>query len=841
MKFKRGRAILALLGAVDIVLALPPRTPGPPHIDAIEAFLESGRVNQALTDADKLLASLDPQDRMVSWEYTPERRQRLGSVWGIGSSVLLLTASGHAALVLDARTGARVGELPLPTAAHLSLQLAPSGKAGELLLLYPEGLAVADTSTWQITETIKGTFDNHIKPVPFKDGFLVKQRGSRAGGLVLVTRAGSQRWHCDLPGHVRSQPVLHGNLLIVQTRRSGYGGQATSMIDTEQGTILWSKVTDAYGCGADFADDATYVVETTTNFRRGKVAGVVTCRTPRTGDVLWEFRRPGGTSWAPLVEKQRNRVFAIFDEGAVLCLNGKDGRVLWESHLPARPSQHPTEHSTNPHWSAMRYVRDSVTVLDATGSLNVLNPEDGSRRARFPLVAPYKLEQERRGLWYEIVATPWISEGNLIVPRRYRTTAYPVGRCLSASDPLELRARAVRAKALVRTGDMKGAQSEFAKLYAAAPLSERTLDCGIEIFAARGDQDKEVILRTQLLRVSKAQADPRLRELTGLLRCLSCGHGATPPLLLGARILVGGKDGLLRAYDADRLVPAGKLDLKAGIRPPLVRHGETVVFSCGDRTVRGVSSRLDRVLFTGSVSNTSMFFADLSGTLVRSQGKLDFEAAAALDTEGRHVAAMMEIAKATNAPVLHEGVLYYPQKGGGSVGYDGADAHTYPPILEVKEYRVNPDSDRPVAYGDGGVYAVDDHLRPNAHLVTCPDRAYAAAVNDDVVAVLRGDRLRSFLDYQLELWRSGAKLSFRFQTPRYGGSLHTWPRLVALGGGFLLIGRDLVYVEADREKPVWRFWPGESGIFAGPVVHGERLFFTHSSGALFVFLPPGSR
>jgi outer membrane protein assembly factor BamB len=231
---------------------------------------------------------------------------------------------------------------------------------------------------------------------------------------VRIDRTGSEVWDCRLPGYVMLHPAVHGSVAVVQTRGGSYGGQATSGVDLETGERLWSEVVDAYGCGAAFAADGSLVVEADQWLSPRATEGWLIGREPATGKRLWHHRRPSNTiSQWPLVDPTTGRVFAAFDRGDVVCLEGKDGSVVWETFLP-EPTYREVAFSYDPYWPCIARHGDRIMVLDRNRVLHLLDAATGRPAARIAPTAVFSRDG-RTMAPVEIVATPWIHEGKLIV------------------------------------------------------------------------------------------------------------------------------------------------------------------------------------------------------------------------------------------------------------------------------------------------------------------------------------------------------------------------------------------------------------------------------------------
>ena len=312
------------------------------------------------------------------------------------------------------------------------------------------------------------------------------------------------------------------------------------------------------------------------------------------------------------------------------------------------------------------------------------------------------------------------------------------------------------------------------------------------------------------------EADPRLTELTGMLRRLSTARSPTPPLVARGNVYVGDSRGVVRAWDARTLEPVGQLDAGVPVCHTLCAIEGGIAFATDDRRLRVASRTLE-----------PWFEWPEGGDLPA-------------DPEVRDIRVSIRIQPVRVTPVRHHGRLYWPMAGGGSRSRGPDGELTHPARLEVTSYRVNADGTMPVAFGTGGAYRVDEHLRPVELLAPSPTRALAAVVSGHVVAVLSEQR-DSTAPWLLEAWTlKGRKLPLHYPTHRYAPYFDTAPWLLPFGDGVLLVGRELVYCDPRRSDPAWRFFPGglrdaEVAAFRRPAVHERRAYFTHRFGELYVF------
>jgi len=607
-------------------------------------------------------------------------------------------------------------------------------------------------------------------------------------------------------------------------------------VDLRTGQRLWTDPVNAYGGGAAFSRDAGFVVETDAWMCPQATEGWVIAH-DRAGKRLWHYRRAGFCQRGPVVEAATDRVFAVFDTGAIVCLAGRTGELLWEARLPTGPGGVETN-SSFPCWTPLALHAGRLLALDRDGALHVFNTASGVRLATFAAVGE-RAPDDKAWNRDEVVAMPWIEGDNLIVASTRGVTAYPAASVLAGEEAPEVRGRALWMQLCLRRGHPELASKEVERLRAARPASPLVLACAAELYEARGEREFEIAARVDRLRRSGLRADPRLRQLTGLVARVSCGPAPTAPLILDGKVLVGSADGFLRAWDATSLEPAGELDAQAGLSDELAAYRKTILFGASDRRIRGASLDL-KLLFNWPAPDATATYRLLGDDLVRSCGYTSTANAAILDLEAKGLRGAIEIPGARNAPVVHRGRLYYPRGEGSTASFDGKAVETHPAVAAVAQFLLSASGDPPVAFGTGGTHAVDEHLRPAKLLVPAPREAYAAAASRGIVVTLSHGKHpgKSGL---VEAWTlDGQPLALRYGTNLYNPSLYEGPEILPFGDGFLLVAHELAYLDPRKSDPVWRFSPGRVADvarrgFRGPAVHGDHVFFTHPTGGLFVF------
>jgi outer membrane protein assembly factor BamB len=806
-------------------------------IEKLRNIGETEGTEKALAQSEEVIRDLFVVDRMAVWRYERQRAGQVHRAWAAPGRVCFVSRGDDKLRILDSATSKETAAVPLPPRhAWTDVWMERISNSGRMLLTLPGQIMLLDAESGKITETLEYKHDGRIAPVIF-DGDYVLGEGYRAETLVRLTKTGQPRWRCRLPGYIMLHPAVYGPFMVVQTRGGSYGGQATSGVDLRTGKLLWSDTVDAYGCGASFADDATFVVETCLLLSPGDTFGWVICRVPETGERLWEYRRPGSISHQPLVEITLGRVFVLSDTGVVVCIDGRDGSIVWETRLPANaPDTSGLDYF--PYSPVMRLHNGRLMVLDVRDILHLLDVKTGRILRSFPTVSRFSPDGKRSSK-DSLVTMPWVDPGVLIVPSTRRITAYPVAQVLGEEEPLELQMRALRVEWLLRQGEVDKAAKEVALMQEARPEEPLTLECSAEVCRANKDAEGEVIARLRLMRNTGAETDARLFRLTGLLKRISCGYGCGPPLLVGERLYVGSTDGRLRAFDAKTLSLGGELDVEAAITSSLAFYDGVIVFPTWNRHVRGVRPDLIQ-LFDWSAPGENSVYIPVADKLIRSSPYIGFAHVAVLDLEKQGFGPEAQVDCSVNCPIVHNKRLYYPQKGGGSASYDGETVASHTAKLAVEEYRVSDTGEFPIAYGSGGAYRVDEHMQPAEQLTTTPGKTLAATVNKGIIVTLSMRNDGS--DWMLEAWReTGEKLPLNYRTPPYyHTTMNPLPNLLPLGEAFLLVGREIACVSPYEEKPTWAFWPGgladsDPPSFKGPVIDGDSVMFTHGVGDLYVF------
>jgi hypothetical protein len=857
---KRSRTWTATAATLCLAVLTAATAPGgqgtepPEALRQARALEKAGRYAEALAVVERLIDSLPDGERMACWRYVPSPGYgRIGHAWPAGERVVL-RLDHRRALWLDAETG-EAAPLPIGDVGggtrRMSLHVSPAGR--RLVVLAADErrdrrVCLIDPRSGRALESLAGQFNPRMDPVPCADGFAAI-RGNR---LVRMRWSGEPVWQVELPG-AGGRPAWAGCVLAIAARSS------TSVIDLDAGRRLWSGGVGTYERGTVIGDGAAYLVQTGIHLSPQRTQTLAVGREPRTGKQLWRYVVAGLPGGPPLLWRAEHRVYLLGQTGRVVCLDGRSGKLCWCRRLPAPPPRPRSgEHAAGR--AIMRLQDRTLIVLDARYVAHFLDAADGTRRASFPLV-PSTLAFETGDEFNEPVAAPWLAGGRLIVPTARWLAAFPAAPVLAGRPPVELLARAVRTRLLYRLGKAGEAKAELKTLRQVRPTSPVTIALQAEMYGPGrplADRDSEVIARLRHMRRTGAERDTQLYRLTGLLRRLDAGPGATRPLVLGPSLYVGTHCGTLLRYDLATLRPQGRLDLDVGIISDPTFHDEAgglIVFGTANRHTVAASLEPAVVFDLPSLSGTR--YRVLGRRLIRIWPAIPYTRLSVLDVQKRQFGPQVHVDRQVPGAVVHNGRLYFTRGGGATASYDGERACVHEcrmtpqdfavQRIEQAAHRIRVGGSTPICYGNGGVFAADEHLRPARRIIPSATRVFAAAVNGNAIATLR-EQAESTKPWLLEAWTAdgATRLALHHETPRYSARFDPFsPMLLPLADGFLLVGRDLLYVRAGRKAPLWRFWPGypqqDWGLafgfrtFGEPVMLGRYLLVTHRYGDVLVF------
>ncbi|HEX5105267.1 MAG TPA: PQQ-binding-like beta-propeller repeat protein [Pirellulaceae bacterium] len=369
------------------------------------------------------------------WTFPREKLPPLKAAWKVGPNLYAIT--GHLTVIqkpeqrelcwlvaVAADTGERRFQRELVSDVFATPWLLEQSDEKILQIALPKRLGRFDAQTGKTLAALDLACDSRIAPLPVEGGHVVipTSRGSEA---ALVDQEGRTKWSCTLPGYVMLHPASFGQLALFQTRGGSYGGQETACVNLEKGTLLWTDVTDAYGCGAAFFNDEAFVVEADQFFSPQRSEGWLIGRNPQTGERLWHYRQAGGIHHPPLVDRRTARVYGVFSRGEVVCLRGEDGSVVWQQTLPEGASAAGAADSYHPAWSPHTLAGGRLAVVDRNLVLHLLDAKTGEFQASIAL----HFDDPPMGIPApQLVGPPWISDDAVIAAFSTGLVSIPIAK-----------------------------------------------------------------------------------------------------------------------------------------------------------------------------------------------------------------------------------------------------------------------------------------------------------------------------------------------------------------------------------------------------------------------------
>lgn len=359
-------------------------------------------------------------------------RPTIRAAWRVGDAVAYLSTQPNTLQVVDTATGKPrfalrasddpfAGGTPFPSAHRNTLALSQGGR-----------ITILNRHTGKEKQSTPYAADPRFAPVAIDDDWLVGT-GYRASTMARIDAKGKELWTCDLPGYLQSQPVLCGATLVVQTRGSSYGGQATSGIDAASGELLWKDYVDAYGCGVAATGDNEFLVEADGWLSPERTEGWLIFRRVRTGQRLGELKREGGVS-APWVDRGSGRAYAVLGRSEVICFDGRRQRLIWETHLPeAAIMRAARTNGSEQVWEATELVNDRFLAIDQNNVVHVLDADHGQVTMRIAATAAFDAKAPL-GRKPELLMMPWLLDGRMIVATNYGLVAYRLPKVKQTFD-----------------------------------------------------------------------------------------------------------------------------------------------------------------------------------------------------------------------------------------------------------------------------------------------------------------------------------------------------------------------------------------------------------------------
>jgi len=332
--------------------------------------------------------AIDNSEDFLVWKANRGRGYIIKSVTIIKNSVYLTFQHSHGndvvCINMDSLTQKNF-KIPEEIIDFSSPFFASSDKQDKILLSTSKRIRIFNQHYLEMENNLKVSLDCRIRPKLFENN-LVFVEGYRGWSMVRIDLDGNHVWRCKLPGYVMSNPAVYGSIMIIQTRQESYGGQATTTVNLNNGEILWSETTNAYGHGVCFDDDAYYCFESDQFLNPQKTEGWIICRMANTGERKWEHIQRGGIQHRPVVDQNSNNVYAVFNkivdskrgggENEVICFECDTGAICWRSKL-TNPVKKPPSASYEEYWPALKLQGDMLMVLDEKDVLHFFDPKNG--------------------------------------------------------------------------------------------------------------------------------------------------------------------------------------------------------------------------------------------------------------------------------------------------------------------------------------------------------------------------------------------------------------------------------------------------------------------------------
>lgn len=344
------------------------------------------------------------------WRIPTEARTPFESAW-LHDGMIYATGTRSPLLAIRVEDGSEV--------FRTTLEEEPSGLDGipwlahrdDSSLQFSNGKSIFDVNptTGEIQQTLSISHDRRIAPLPIPGGYIVAPE-YRAYSLAAVDDDGVGMWQRSLPGYLMARPVAGGELTVMQTRGSSYGGQTTVGIDAEDGSLLWRDRTDAYGTGI-FIDETNHRIIESDNWLSPESTEAWVIGRSMDGSRQWHFREPEQRSSQPIVDEAACRTYCAFSGGKVVCLRIDNGHRIWEREFPENLSELGGTSSYFPSWSPHSLQDGLLLIVDRCATLHLLDPARGTRVSSIAL-SPLT---DNGGNPPKLIASPWITDNKIIV------------------------------------------------------------------------------------------------------------------------------------------------------------------------------------------------------------------------------------------------------------------------------------------------------------------------------------------------------------------------------------------------------------------------------------------
>lgn len=774
------------LAAALLVFPLPARAD--PALDAAAALHAAGKHTEALAAVDAARAALPPAARLTRWAVSFQG-------WPVPVAVV-----GAKTVVIRTEDSRRAD--PPPPAGPVTGP-ALGARTGGFDTLVTAFDAATGKRLW--TRRVPGfcevAIDDRTDAV-----YVWYERLFKLNPATGATEA-----EVALPEHPnRVQALLIAGRPHFASTRGG------TFIPGDAAPRVWSHDVDGGRTAerdlftvARLSPDERHVLGVRSGTIPGGYGSRFTARHVRTKEPAWTFDHPAAAFNEP-VWVGDDPVALLGDYGGhaeVVRLNGDDGNVKWRFPLPRGAynpgrDQLPGNGYPAANWTAVGMCGEHLLALGGEGALYFLDPATGKLAAKASPVTTHLALPRLVGDAVVVCST----DGIRAIPR-------DVLLCRRATDEGDY--AVLRARCLHALGKAAEAAAELDALAALDPDRPAAWALKAELCRALDRPLDEITARCRHLELTGADTSPELRARWGLVKRIATGNDLlAEPQAAGDAVYAGTAAGRVLKIDARTLA-------------------------------------VERADHPGSVAmvwKTEVVKALLYGGEWRDLGD---PADAGPETKG--------VVKGPPAWLTHTGYdgrvvrwngKHYRPLGGGAVRVlDGDAVREFKPALPpIERWQIHLSPwGPPLGYGHGGVYELDANLCPVRKLIAVPAGLWVEQLAGDAKTLgLMTYRDRAAV---VQVWtRDGARLLREEPTRPWAASSFGPDHLVAVGGGYLAAGGEVVWVLAGEGGRVWRFGFGDAPgrglpllryahvpLFGAPLVRDGLVFVRCRDGAVYVF------
>lgn len=538
----------------------------------------------------------------------------------------------------------------------------------------------------------------------------------------------------------------------------------------------------------------------------------------------------GGPVWVAGADGEATDVLAATGElkGAAYAvrLKGDSGTKTWSVALPEPAYTPETQHtagsmSSRQTWAPLGEIAGYLFAIGGN-TIYFLKPDTGGIAGSYR--APARLLDQ-----------PKLIDGNLVLGTESGMLAAPFERALSGGVPAWVRIAELRAGSLLaldRATEAYETAVEMTRLAPDLPMTWRTRALATARHPDAKTRGGTAATWARYQREAGLDVLPELEQSHGLLRWIEC-KPITSIIPVDMVLLVFTRAGEVLSIDAGTGEFIGRDTLPYPVSG-LVLSGDTLYTSGADGKAL--------VVRTFSRPPSLPPYHPL-----RTKGQR------LLPAEIRDARLM---AVGGGAFIDEDGTMVYPLPGGGVRVVRGDQFVELPPVVSgIKDWRLDWIGDRLLAWGEEGLWKIDENYRP-AELLLRPEAPedhqghdedssamYAVQSDGETLCIVAGPSRNPRLQIYT---RDGKRLIREVRLVRFS----EWPAkrqawLLPLSGGYFFSGGQLTWLSTDPQQAPWQFtaWlPFEvlsfqdrqdsDLVFGVPLVVEDKLFVPGNGGVL---------